>query len=112
MMMRQSAFACDFSEISLEGWSVSSTAVEDFGFFSGAGRALPGTKSLWDDEKVRSGVNVMPAIRDGDDKGNIRCCERSSGLMVEPEAARQERPRHGVLTLIPLKGYYTVEFDD
>jgi hypothetical protein len=108
--MRQSAFACDFSEISLEGWSVSSTAVEDFGFSSGAGRALPGTKSLWDDEKVRSGVNVIPVTREG--FGNMRCCERSSGLIVEPEAARQDRPRHGVLALIPLKGYVTVEFDD
>jgi hypothetical protein len=109
-MMRQSAFACDFSEISLEGWSVSSTAVEGFAFSSSGGRALPGTKSLWDDEKVRSGVNVTPVIREC--FGNKRCCERSSGLIVEPEAARQDRPRHGVLALIPLKGYYTVEFDD
>jgi hypothetical protein len=109
-MMRQSAFACDFSEISLEGWSVSSTAVEGFAFSSSGGRALPGTKSLWDDEKVRSGVNVIPVTREG--FGNKRCCERSSGLIVEPEAARQDRPRHGVLALIPLKGYYTVEFDD
>jgi len=43
-----------------------------------------------------------------EDFGNDRCCERSSGLMVEPEAARQERPRHGVLALIPLGSYYTI----
>jgi hypothetical protein len=107
MIMRQSAFACDFSEISLEGWSVSSTAVEGFDFSSSGGRALPGTKSLWEDEKVRSGVKV---IREG--FGNMRCCERSNGLIVEPEAVRQVRPRHGVLALIPLKGFDTVEFDD
>ena len=109
-MMRQSAFACDFSEISLEGWSVSRTADEDFGFSSGGVRALPGTRSLWEAEKVRSGMNLIPVIREG--FGNMRFCERSSGLMVEPEAARQERPRHGVLALIPLVSCYTIELDD
>jgi len=64
-------------------------------------RPLPGTRSLCVVEKARRGLeNVMPVFRDG--IGNICRGEMPSSLLVEPEAARQERPRHGVLALIPL----------
>lgn len=82
----------------------------DFGVSTGVGRALPGTDNLFEVEKVRSGVNVMPVIRDG--SGNKRCRDRWSGLIGEPEAARQESPRHGVLALMPPESYYTFDFED
>jgi hypothetical protein len=69
-------------------------------------RALPGTSSLLEEEKERSGRRgARPVFRDIVDPRIDRCI----GLDVEPEAARQVRARHvGLALILPEELYVDV----
>jgi hypothetical protein len=100
MIIRQSALACDFSEIAFDGVSRPWTAVvAGFTGSSGIFALLPGTERLCDVENARKGLmGVTLAIRDG--IGNRRRGDRAIGLRFKPGAARQVVARHGGLALI------------